>query len=365
MSDFYFLTYDPDEMWNAMEAAYRRAGGGMLIPGDNRETLLRGVQAILMHAYAATDVALKMNTLRYATGDYLKLYGAERDVEYLDAEKAGARAAVSLAASTIEISLPVGTKLRDEDGLIWTTLDAVTHPAGGAAEYIIRIECDTAGSAADIRKAGDPLLSVKGSGKITRCIFSTDAAGGRDAEEEEEYRERIRYSLFRSATTGPKEAYEAIAKEAASGIIDVKAVNGGAGLVNVYLLTESGADVEEIKAAVLEKLNADTVRPLTDTVSVDTADDVTYKITIEYALDDGADDALNKMRDAVKEYQAWQEGAIGRAFNPFKLVSMLYAAGAERATIDAYHSFCGDGPCEYTEMEENEHLTGSVVLTEV
>jgi uncharacterized phage protein gp47/JayE len=41
--------------------------------------LLRGVQGIIMQAFAGIDNALRMDTLRYAVGEYLDIYGEKRN----------------------------------------------------------------------------------------------------------------------------------------------------------------------------------------------------------------------------------------------------------------------------------------------
>ena len=65
-TELHYITFDPDEMWQAMNLAYIEAGGDVLYAGDEKEMLLRGVQAILMQAFAGVDNALRMATLRDA-----------------------------------------------------------------------------------------------------------------------------------------------------------------------------------------------------------------------------------------------------------------------------------------------------------
>ena len=64
---------------------------------------------------------------------------------------------------------------------------------------------------------------------------------------------------------------------------------------------------------------------------------------------------------AVSEYQEWQDNKIGRAFNPDKLIAMLYQAGATRAVIGSGSSFNG-GTAEYTEIAESARCSGTISL---
>lgn len=77
-NEIHYLAYDPEEIWKEMIVAYVEAGGDILYPGDEKEMLLRGVQAIVTQVFAGVDVALRMDTLRYAAGEYLDIYGEKR-----------------------------------------------------------------------------------------------------------------------------------------------------------------------------------------------------------------------------------------------------------------------------------------------
>lgn len=46
-NEIHYLAYDPEEIWKEMIVAYVEAGGDILYPGDEKEMLLRGVQAIV------------------------------------------------------------------------------------------------------------------------------------------------------------------------------------------------------------------------------------------------------------------------------------------------------------------------------
>ena len=78
-TEIHYLTYDPEEIFQEMNLAYIQAGGDILYPGDEKEMLLRGVQAMIVQVFAGVDAALRMDTLRYAVGDYLDIYGEKRN----------------------------------------------------------------------------------------------------------------------------------------------------------------------------------------------------------------------------------------------------------------------------------------------
>lgn len=78
-TEIHYLTYDPEKIFQEMNLAYIQAGGDILYPGDEKEMLLRGVQAMIVQVFAGVDAALRMDTLRYAVGDYLDIYGEKRN----------------------------------------------------------------------------------------------------------------------------------------------------------------------------------------------------------------------------------------------------------------------------------------------
>lgn len=81
-SEIHYVTYDPEEIYKEMLYTYIESGGDVLYPGDEKEMLLRAVQSVLTQALAGVDHALRMATLRYATGEYLDLYGQTSPRDY-------------------------------------------------------------------------------------------------------------------------------------------------------------------------------------------------------------------------------------------------------------------------------------------
>lgn len=94
---------------------------------------------------------------------------------------------------------------------------------------------------------------------------------------------RRRESVETYSTAGPLGGYEYFAKSASALIADVKATSPEPGEVDVrVLLTGGELPGEEILKEVLDILNADTVRPLTDHVTVAAPQAVPYNINVTY-----------------------------------------------------------------------------------
>ena len=83
-NELHYIDVDSEELWDEMVNTYAEEGGDLLYPGDEKEVLLRGVQAIGINILMKVDNALRMDTLTYAVRDYLKEYGMKRYCEYME-----------------------------------------------------------------------------------------------------------------------------------------------------------------------------------------------------------------------------------------------------------------------------------------
>ena len=197
---------------------------------------------------------------------------------------------------------------------------------------------------------------------IESVIVTTETAGGMDAEDEELYRERVRTSGLTSVTTGPERQYRSQAMAVSSEIIDARALRTAPGKVGVYLLLADGVNAQTVIGSVYKALSAYDARPLTDLVTVREANVKTYALNVGYQTDEYVDAmAQREITGAVDEYLAWQNRAIGRPFNPDRLVALLYQAGCVRVIIQPGSAF-DNGPVEYVEIEADTRVNGSVSL---
>ena len=362
-TELHYVNYDAEETWDAMLRAYIEAGGDILYPGDEKEMLLRGALAIATAIMAKVDSALRMACLRYATGEYLKVYGEKRDCYYREAQAARALIRITFQPSGVSRVIPAGAQLTADGSLLYALAEDVTQ-TGTAQEVTTEAVCVQPGVVGNGLLAGTQLQFLEyHSAQITVTVLS-DAAGGVDAEDEEVYRERIRAWGLSAVTTGPASRYEAEAAAVSTDILDVKALNEGAGAVGVYLILADGADGDAICAGVAQALSAEDQRPLTDTVAVAEAEKVEYTLNVKvwYSAHAGLEE---KVEAVVAEYQAWQDRKIGRAWNPDRLMAMLYQAGCDR--VQFLEGSCIDEgeAAEYTEIDPDQRCMGTITVSAV
>ena len=357
-TELHYVTYDPDAIWDEMHAAYLDAGGEALYPGDEKEMLMRAVLAVMVQAFAGVDNALRMQTLRYAVGEYLDLIGENRNCPRISAVAAKAVVAVTTNTTDISETIPAGTVMT-ADGEMYYSLQDDLALSGVAGTISATIVCERAGSAGNTLPVGTQMYMSSSLAAINSIVVTEAASGGVDEETDDVYRERIREHGLANVTTGPAQQYESVAKATRSEVIDAHAVNNGAGAVKVLLISSAPSDTSVI-TDVLAALSADDVRPLTDTVTAALAEDVEYVLNVSYTADGDISAAAEA---AVSEYQVWQDQKIGRAWNPDRLMAMLYQAGATRVQWGEGSKIGESGPVAYTEITEQQRCSGTITLT--
>lgn len=360
MEETHYLSYDPEEMFDAMQDTYARESGEVLWPGDEKEMLLRAVESILMQAMAGVDHALRMATLRYATGDYLDLYGENRGCIRNEAQRARATVEITAKKTGEAKTIPAGTALTADGEQVYL-LEEDLVLTGQAMTARVGIVAEQEGEAGNGLTKGTQMQLLAGRGDIGSIICTKGASGGQQRETDDSYRERIRTYGLASTTTGPAERYEAAAKAVSSQIQDARAVNQGPGKVGVALLLEKGAEEENLLEDVKRALNDQTVRPLTDQVDTFYSLAKTYTLELNYQAQE-RENIATAVAAAVNEYQQWQEETIGRAFNPDRLLAAVYQAGAIRVSWGAGSQFDGDKNIGYREIGNTEHCAGEITL---
>lgn len=358
-SETHYLTYDPENIYREMQRAYIESGGDVLYPGDEKEILLRAVQSLMVQAFAGVDNALRMATLRYAQGDYLDLYGQNRGCIRIDAKNARATVEIKFRATGTARTIEAGTLVTADGERLYSLEDDVAQ-TGYQQTIRAKIVAKDSGSAGNGLLSGTQMQFLIQSNAVESVFCVEDAQGGQEREDDETYRERIRTFGLMNITTGPQVQYEAAAKNVTSEILDARAVNMGAGKVGIALLLASDVGSEAIIHNVEQSLSANDARPMTDDVHVFLASEIPYTLNVMYKAELGSGIA-STIAKVVADYQKWQDGTIGRAFNPDRLTASMYQAGAIRVLFGDGSEFNG-GDVTYTEINEVAHCKGTISI---
>lgn len=157
-------------------------------------------------------------------------------------------------------------------------------------------------------------------------------------ETDEELRRRVLLSLEGYTTAGSVGAYIFHALSASGDCLDVSVASPTItpGVVNVAVLsrTGSGAAPSPTLAAVTAALNAETVRPLCDTVVVESAQVIPYAITATLTLYPGAgqDQVLAAAQAAAAAY-ATRMHALGLDITRSGVFAALHQPGVQNVAL--------------------------------
>ena len=360
-SELHYLTYDPEEVWEEMMDAYSEAGGDVLYPGNEKEMLLRSVQAVIVQVFAGVDNALRMQTLRYAAGEYLDLIGELRSCPRIQASAARAGVTIYARATGRADVLPKGTAMTADGATFYLLTEAVTL-SGFQQTLSATVEAERPGSAGNALLAGTELQLAISNSAVESIVSAGDASGGDEMEEDDVYRERLREYWLAAVTTGPARQYEAAAKGVSSLIVDARALQIAAGQVGVYLILSTDTGTAAIVQAVQNALSAEDMRPLTDQVTVALSEEVPYTLNVQYQASAGSTTTA-AIAAAVTEYKKWQDNSVGRAFNPDRLMAGLYQAGCTRVVWGSGSKLGENGAVTYTEIAASKHCKGTINLS--
>lgn len=337
--DIHFVDTDTNTVVNALIQSYEAFTGRTLYPADPARLFILWVADIIIQERVNIDFSARQNVPRYAEGEYLdSLAELFKDAYRLEPEKAKTTLRFTLSIP-LEVAtiVPAGTRVTVDGEIIFQTMKALTIPAGDLFGDV-EAECQTAG------EIGNGFVP----GQITQLIdifpyFGSvenvsESDGGADEESDAAFYERMRESVETFSTAGPLGAYEYYAKSASALIVDVKATSPEPGEVDVRVLLSGGQlPGEEILKEVLDILNADKVRPLTDHVTVAAPETVPYDIDFTYWTQEGGaisdDKVAENIAAAVRTFKEWQGAKMGRDVNPSYLISLLMQAGAKRVKV--------------------------------
>lgn len=155
-------------------------------------------------------------------------------------------------------------------------------------------------------------------------------------EEDGDYRKRIQLSLEGYTTAGSEGSYVFHGLSADGSVKDVSAVSPAPGQVTVYVLARAGDGTpsDPLLAAVESALNAERVRPLTDSVTVQGASVVPFAITASLVMYPGPDSAvvLAAAQAAAAQY-AFDIHRLGYDVARSAVYRALQQAGVQRVDL--------------------------------
>lgn len=349
-SDYRFIDTTAETLTDKLIAAYEAICGVKVWPASPERLFIAWVEAVILDERVLTNWTGNQNIPSRADGANLDAL-AELVYTQKRPEAKAAECTVRFritAAQMSAIVIPAGTRVTGKaPKYIWETTEDITIPSGSlyADGTVV---CQTPGTEPNGLMPGRIDTPVDLWDYMQGCENITMTDGGTDAATDEEFYELMRQSMEAFSVAGPSGAYKYHAMQVSTELSDVLAVNpkkdeegnqiDGAGLVEIYALGSDGNPASEtMKAAIYEACSAETVRPLTDHVSVKDPEAVTYTINVTYYLPrtspQGGAAIVTAVNAAVTAFQAWQSAKLGRDINPSVLIGMLMDCGIKRCVV--------------------------------
>lgn len=318
-------------------------------PASPERLFISWIASVIVQQRVLINETAKKNVPRYADGEYLdSLAELFKDLERLPASPASAvfRFYISEAQQQ-SIIIPAGTRVSFDGVIMFATKENLEIKAGSLYGDI-EGECTTPGTIGNNLAAGQVKDLVDIYDYYQKAENITATSGGAEEEDDASYYERMRDSMESFSTAGPMNGYIYFTKSVSAAVADVVATSTTPGVVDVRVLLQDGQQATEaVLKEIEEALNADDVRPLTDTVTVSVPETVSFDVDVTFyiAQPNAASATVIEAaaRQAVKDYISWQTSKIGRDINPSYLTAKLMEAGVKRVEVRKP---------EYTAVEE-------------
>lgn len=330
--------------WDAINreliSAYENATGVKISKGQ--------LEAILLSIFAYRENLLriimqetaKQNLLAYAVGEKLEHLGALLGVYRLPASKATTTLRFTFVEPLpSELLIPAGTRVmsKDEKATFETIKDV--NVASGTTYVDIEAQCSEAGSAGNGYLPGNINILIDPVAFVSSVENISISYGGSDIEDDEHLRQRIQLAPEAFSNAGSKGAYEFWAKTAHQDIVDVSVLSPEPGQVKVVVLMKGGnIPSQEILDLVIETLNDERIRPLTDYVIVSAPEEVSYSISAKLYIYRSASmmaqSIVEKARRVLESYADTIKSKLGQDIVPEQIIGLLQKiSGVYRAVL--------------------------------
>ncbi len=345
MSDANFTEIDTEALRLDMLRRMEERTGEPLYPGDERRIFAEALAYALGVFASAANEQCKARLLAYAKGYQLDALGERVNCRRIAPVPATVQLTFTLAtARPNAITIPAGTTVTADNKVLFATSAAAVIPPGATEASGVPATATVGGSITNGVPAGAIQSFVDKAPYVTGVINTTESSGGDDGEPyplaidpdngddgsgDDNYRERIRLAVAGFSCAGGAASYEYFARSASANVEGVSVISSqAAGTVDIYITEHGGASPSEgTLSAVTAAVTDDAVKPLNDLVRVHAPDAVPYDIELCYYVEQA--DESTSVREIegegglLAQYNAWQQGAIGRDINPQRLMAYL------------------------------------------
>ena len=336
-----FVSVDPVAILDEILANYESLSGTTCYPGQPEYlicTSLAYQKALLLNRINETGKALLLDLSSAPVTDYLaSLLGVTR----LTASKAACTLRFTLVTGHLQVLIPAGTRVASTDGeIVFQTIDDKIVPVGVDVVDIVS-ECQTAGISGNGYGIGTISVLQDPYAFISSVSNLEITYGGAAEESDAVLKERVKQAPSQFSVAGSRDAYIFWTKSASSAVIDVAVLTYSEdntiqfGQVDIYPLLSDPSESTAINAIIAEVLSSDKVRPITDTVVVNTPDIIEYSLSIDVIEQKGISNAAltSLIYNAVKSYTDSKSLLLGNDIVASKIEALSMLDGVYDANV--------------------------------
>ncbi|MGH7863506.1 MAG: baseplate assembly protein [Candidatus Binataceae bacterium] len=341
---------DPNKILAEMIEAFEAATGRKLQPAQ--------VERLLINLYAYRE-SLVRNAIQYSAEQNLLAFARFPMIDYLGGllgvTRLPAQAATTILeftlqqALTVNLTIAAATQAGTTDGLIVFATDAELMIVAGQTSSSMSATAQVAGAQGNGYIAGQVSVQLNPNVHIRSARNTTVTSGGSAPETDDHLRTRIQAAPNEFSVAGPVGAYRFFALSADPTIIDALVKSPAPGEVTVHILTgpitaqpAASPNTQGVaSAALLDKvqqaLNADQVRPLTDTVAALAVSEVDYEIagTVTIYADADPTATMAAALAAARQFAVNLASRIQRDIVPSEIVAALSVPGVYDVELTA------------------------------
>jgi len=283
-----FINRDANTIISEMVVDYELRTGRALEPAQ--------VETLLIQAFAYRELLIRnqiqdaslQNLVAYARFPMLDHLGVLVGVTRLPAQLAQTTLLLMLVSGHGDVVIPAGLRVNSTDGRAVFELVEDTAVLTGINTVSATFIAQSSGKLSNDYAIGTISVILDPQPYLATASNTSVTEGGSDEETDEQLRDRIKLAPSAFSNAGSYKAYEFWAKSTSPLIIDVAVTNPIPGTVEIFpLMANLATTPTEILDAVEAVLNADKIRPLTDTVIITSPTSVSTAITVGLILYEG------------------------------------------------------------------------------
>lgn len=322
--DFILIESDPVEILKEALEQHEELTGIKLPEAHKTTYIYSTIAALIANIKAEMNQVAMQNYLDFAKNLRLDLKGELYGTRGKRLLPNTARTTMRCYISTIverEVIIPAGTRFLYTTFVFATENEYKILP--GELYVDVPVVCETAGNLGKILIGEIKEITDKYD-YFESCENITEVTGGRDEEEDDAYRERIRELPESFTSAGSEGAYKFWVKNASSLVTDVVIKSPQPNDLQIYVCNNTETISDEEKQKIKEYLEQDDIKALNDKITIKDPEIHKYNIKIEYWIYKNSRTSTQLLEEKLKNklQEFMKSKKIGESLNSQDIITI-------------------------------------------